>query len=88
MRESWFHTPAFFCINQRTFLVLPLLRRKELLFLHMVQISLVILLFSAALFYIGRLIYRNFTAKNACASGCGKCSVDFSKIEKQLQKNI
>jgi hypothetical protein len=54
----------------------------------MVQISLVILLFSAALFYIGRLIYRNFTAKNACASGCGKCSVDFSKIEKQLQKNI
>jgi FeoB-associated Cys-rich membrane protein len=52
----------------------------------MVQSILVIALFAAALFYVGRLIYKNFTAKSGCASGCGKCAIDFSQIENQLKK--
>ncbi|WP_142527606.1 FeoB-associated Cys-rich membrane protein [Pedobacter westerhofensis] len=47
-----------------------------------VQIILVGLLFLAALFYIGRIIYRSVSPKSGgCASGCGKCGVDLSKIE-------
>jgi hypothetical protein len=46
------------------------------------QIILVGLLFMAALFYIGRIIYRSVAPKgNGCASGCGKCGADLSKIE-------
>jgi hypothetical protein len=47
------------------------------------QIILVGLLFVAALFYIGRIIYRSIAPKSGsgCASGCGKCSAsDFSKV--------
>ncbi|MCX2481719.1 FeoB-associated Cys-rich membrane protein [Pedobacter sp. MC2016-15] len=47
-----------------------------------VQIILVGLLFLAALFYIGRIIYRSVVPKKGgCASGCGKCGVDFSNVE-------
>jgi hypothetical protein len=52
----------------------------------MVQLILVFLLFSAAVIYVARMIYRNFTRKTGCASGCGKCAVDFSKLEQQLQQ--
>jgi hypothetical protein len=52
----------------------------------MVQNLIILLLFVAALFYVGRLLVRSFTKKTGCASGCGKCGVDFSKIEQQLQK--
>lgn len=46
------------------------------------QVILVGLLFVAALFYIGRIIYRSVSAKSGgCASGCDKCGVDFSKID-------
>jgi hypothetical protein len=46
-----------------------------------IQTILVIGLFVAALFYIGRMIYRTvFTKKGGCASNC-KCGVDFSNIE-------
>jgi hypothetical protein len=52
----------------------------------MVQEVLVVLLFVVALSYLGRLIYKQFQAKAACASGCGKCSiVDFKKIESDLK---
>jgi hypothetical protein len=36
------------------------------------------------------MIYRQFQAKSACATGCGKCSaVDFKKIEAELKaKNL
>lgn len=44
-----------------------------------IQVVLVILLFVAALFYIGRLAYRSLSTKSGgCASNCGKCGVDFS----------
>lgn len=52
----------------------------------MIQQILVVIIFTIALFYIGRLIYRNFQAKSACSSGCGKCGIDFEKIEQQLEK--
>lgn len=53
----------------------------------MIQNLLVALLFMASLTYVGRLVYRSFRAKSACASGCGKCgAVDFAKIEQQLKE--
>ena len=45
-----------------------------------IQTILVILLFLAALFYVGRMIYRAASPKSGgCASNC-KCGVDFSNI--------
>jgi len=53
----------------------------------MLQQVLIVLLFLGAAFYIGRLAYRSFQAKNACQSGCSKCgALDLEKIEKQLQE--
>jgi len=52
----------------------------------MIQQLLVGLVFSGALFYVGRMIYKSFQAKSACSTGCGKCgAVDFQKIEQQLK---
>jgi hypothetical protein len=52
----------------------------------MIQTAVIILLFSAAIFFLGRLLYRSFQAKAACATGCGKCgAIDFDKIEKQIK---
>jgi hypothetical protein len=52
----------------------------------MIQTVLVILFFTGALAYVIRLIYKNFQAKSGCSSGCAKCSIDFDKIEQQLQQ--
>jgi hypothetical protein len=53
----------------------------------MIQTIIVVLLFVAAIAYIGKMIYNHFTMKENCATGCGKCNaVDFSKIEKQLKE--
>ena len=53
----------------------------------MFQSVIVMLLFIGAVIYTGWLVYKNFQAKNSgCASGCGKCGVDFSKIQQQMQK--
>ncbi len=52
----------------------------------MVQQILVGLVFSGAVFYIGRLVYRSFQAKTGCATGCGKCgALDLQKIEAQIK---
>jgi hypothetical protein len=46
-----------------------------------IQTILVAILFAAALFYIGRIIYRAVSPKSGgCASNC-KCGVDFSNID-------
>lgn len=45
-----------------------------------VQFTIVILIFLAAVFYVGRLIYNSVTAKKSCGSNC-KCGVDFSNID-------
>jgi hypothetical protein len=45
-----------------------------------IQTLLVILIFVAALFYIGRMVYRSVSPKSGgCGSNC-KCGVDFSNI--------
>lgn len=51
----------------------------------MLQTVIVILVFAAAVFYLGRMAYRSFS-KNECATGCGKCGVDFSKIERDIKR--
>ena len=45
-----------------------------------IQLIIVVLLFVAAIFYVGRLVYKSLTAKKGCGTNC-KCGVDFSKIE-------
>jgi len=49
------------------------------------QIIIVVLLFLAALFYVGRLLFNSITAKKSCGSNC-KCGVDFSQIEVNKSK--
>ncbi|HET9052769.1 MAG TPA: FeoB-associated Cys-rich membrane protein [Cyclobacteriaceae bacterium] len=54
----------------------------------MFQQVILILLFAAALVYLGRMVYRAFHEKS-CATGCGKCGVvDFDKIKKQLDSKL
>ncbi|MCJ0741948.1 FeoB-associated Cys-rich membrane protein [Pedobacter montanisoli] len=46
-----------------------------------IQFVIMVMLFLGALWYVGRIIYRSVAPKKgSCASGCGKCSADFSKI--------
>lgn len=44
------------------------------------QIIIVVILFLAAIFYVGRLIFNSINAKKSCGSNC-KCGVDFSQID-------
>jgi flagellar biogenesis protein FliO len=45
-----------------------------------IQTIILIALFIAAIWYVGRMIYRAVSPKNGgCASNC-KCGVDFSNI--------
>ena len=50
----------------------------------MIQEVLIVLIFIAALAYLGRMVVRHFYAKEHCGGGCGKCGIDFTKIEKQI----
>jgi len=43
------------------------------------QTILVALIFVAAVFYVGRMIYRSASPKQGCGGNC-KCGVDFSNI--------
>lgn len=53
----------------------------------MIQSILIGLIFAAAAFYLGRMVYRSFQAKEGCASGCGKCGVaDIDKIVKNTEQ--
>ncbi|MFD2148225.1 FeoB-associated Cys-rich membrane protein [Mucilaginibacter antarcticus] len=45
-----------------------------------IQLILVLLIFAAALFFIGRMMYRNIFVKEGCGENC-KCGVDFSNID-------
>jgi len=46
-----------------------------------IQFILMIIIFVAALFYVGRMIYRSVAPKaNGCASGCGKCAANFDNM--------
>jgi len=45
-----------------------------------IQIIIVVILFAAAIFYMGRLIYKSLFIKKGCGENC-KCGIDFSAIE-------
>lgn len=46
-----------------------------------IQFILMIVVFIAALFYIGRIIYRTISQKkDSCSTGCGKCSANFTQV--------
>lgn len=49
------------------------------------QQILLIALFAGAVAYLGYIVYKSFSAKSGCASGCGKCGIDFKKIERDLK---
>jgi hypothetical protein len=52
----------------------------------MIQGLLVAIIFVGSVAYLGWMVYRQFQAKSACATGCGKCNVvDFNKIESDLK---
>lgn len=52
----------------------------------MIQEIAVGIIFLGALAYLGRIVYKQFQAKSACATGCAKCgAVDFKKIEADLK---
>lgn len=38
-------------------------------------------IFVIALLYLGRMFYRSLYSDKGCASNCGKCGADFSKIK-------
>ncbi|HVV54410.1 MAG TPA: hypothetical protein VHC47_03745 [Mucilaginibacter sp.] len=50
-----------------------------------IQVIAVVLLFCAALFYVGRMLYKNLTTKKGCGENC-KCGIDFSDIEPNKTK--
>lgn len=45
-----------------------------------IQLVIILLLFAAAVFYVGRMVYKNLTAKKSCGSNC-KCGMDFSGVD-------
>jgi hypothetical protein len=46
------------------------------------QEILLAVIFTLALVYLGRMIYRSLNSDKGCASNCGKCgAADFSKIK-------
>ncbi|WP_091150151.1 FeoB-associated Cys-rich membrane protein [Mucilaginibacter pineti] len=45
-----------------------------------IQAIIIIVLFAAAIFYIGRMMYKSLTAKKGCGGNC-KCGVDFSGVD-------
>jgi hypothetical protein len=51
-----------------------------------VQEILLAAIFVIALAYLGRMMYRNLKSDKDCASGCGKCGADFSKIKIPQEK--
>jgi len=52
---------------------------------NMIQSILIGLVFLGAAFYLGRMAYRSFQAKEGCATGCAKCGV--AEATKKLQQN-
>ncbi|TSD63988.1 FeoB-associated Cys-rich membrane protein [Inquilinus sp. KBS0705] len=45
-----------------------------------IQAIIIVILFAAAVFYVGCLLYKSIFAKKGCGSNC-KCGVDFSNID-------
>jgi len=45
-----------------------------------IQVIIITILFAAAVFYVGRMVYKNLFGKKSCGVNC-KCGVDFSAID-------
>jgi hypothetical protein len=45
-----------------------------------IQVVIIAILFLAAVFYVGRLLYKSLFVKKGCGNNC-KCGVDFSAVE-------
>ena len=54
----------------------------------MIQDVIVLSIFAAAVILLGRMLYRALVVEESCNSGCGKCGVDFDKIDKQLREKV
>lgn len=50
-----------------------------------IQVVIVVILFVAAAFYLGRKIYNSLFAKKGCGTNC-KCGVDFSSLQSDKHK--
>jgi hypothetical protein len=50
-----------------------------------VQVIIIAIVFIAAVFYVGRKLYRSLFEKKGCGTNC-KCGVDFSDVEIPKQK--
>jgi hypothetical protein len=51
-----------------------------------IQAIIIALIFIAAVFYVGRIVYKSLFTKKGCGSNC-KCGVDFSGIEPGKQNH-
>lgn len=49
-----------------------------------IQELIVGVIFLLAIYYVSKMLIRNFRSDKGCASGCGKCGIDFS--EEALKK--
>jgi hypothetical protein len=45
-----------------------------------IQAIIIGLIFIAAVFYVGRVVYKSLFSKKGCGSNC-KCGVDFSNVQ-------
>jgi len=52
-----------------------------------IQEIIVALLFTIALIYIARIVYKTIQSKKGCGSNCSKCGVDFSDIKPPDQRS-
>nr|WP_294944095.1 FeoB-associated Cys-rich membrane protein [uncultured Mucilaginibacter sp.] len=49
-----------------------------------IQAIIIVILFIAAVLYVGRIVYNSIFSKKSCGGNC-KCGVDFSAVEPQKQ---
>ncbi|RFZ81718.1 FeoB-associated Cys-rich membrane protein [Mucilaginibacter terrenus] len=49
-----------------------------------IQAIIIVVLFAAAVFYVGRMVYKQLFTKKSCGSNC-KCGVDFSNVQPHKQ---
>lgn len=64
---------TYFCYNPAVYILIIVK------FATMVQNVIIAVVFLLALFYIGRMFYRQLFVKKGCGENC-KCGVDFSNI--------
>lgn len=49
------------------------------------QEGIIGLLFTLALFFLGRMVYRAFSKKENCSAGCSCSAVSIEEIEKKIE---